>query len=877
MPNRIFLTSTFFLFLSLLWFNIFGQTFDVVNNDQIRFDQAQNTSKFVAYDGEFYCVTYKGYSRINFELYQFTDQWELITPSIPGSSSFTPVDIHEHDGVFYFVGMEGIIIKDQGSSSYITPSNSNLPDSIYKMYVDDDIMVVISEDSLSYKLDGQSNWTKLSIEPFFPGSSGIILDYFDNPLYANGKIHFAGKVFDITTNDIKEEGHIMSKYSKLEEDAVSVYIGEVPKIHIEDSSYYIGNTGICAIGVTQTTYMNNYGRSIFNDQNGNVYYTNRDSYDPLALNIITPTKYHHGVALPMDASSSLFFCYDRATDSLYEFSTGSSFKLSEYLDASASQLQNAVHLDVNNVSTPVRNDGTLFFDLRGREDLYSVPKEECKSPLFAGGLWIGGQDDTAGLHLAAMTYRQRGTDYWPGPLDENDGSFNPQDSVIYNRVWKVNKEDVKKHIQLFNTNGSVAQKDIPESILNWPGNRASGGLLAPFIDLNADGIYQPTQGDYPDVPGDQCVYWVMNDLADEHGETGGLPLGVEVHCFAYAYYCSSIDPSDPEYVLNNTTFYRFLVVNRSANDYSNSIMSIWTDNDIGYFADDYVGCHVLQNFGYGFNGDGYDEFGMGYGENAPMQSNLFLKAPGSKHDGLDGDGDGDTDEDDEIRTLGRFIYYNNNTNPINGNPNTPIQFYNYQRARWMNGSLVEYGGNGITSTNGTKADYMFPGSTDPSHPNESWTEKSSLNTASDRRYISSTFDFDFATGDSVELEIAMVYTHDPSQYDQLPWHLNSISTIKEWYYQGGTPSCFNAASIEPINSEQQQIIVYPVPVNNTFFVRADSMIQKVRVLTINGQTIFSSDASSQEVEIPAAKLISGVYLVEVHTEHGVFCKKIVKL
>lgn len=864
------------IFIVLNAFFIQAQTYSVIDRPEMKFTEAQSNIKFVGNNGEYYCVTFHRNNLQAASLYSFrNNSWEKIDTTI-GSSQFTPMDIVVHDNKFYILGQEGIIIKDGSSYSSIDQSTSNLPSQLHKIYVDDDIMIVVSNDSLSYKLSSQTNFTNIAIAPFVNSSQSLLLSHSDNPIYNNGKIHYDGSIYDITTKTLSKTSKAFVSYNRIGAEILFTARDAYPKVYRNDTFYYLGNAGFCAINVRMPSYISYNGESIFNDKNGNVLYLNYESYDPLALNIISTNSYYHGLELPFDWNLGIKLCYDQTTDTLYELSSGKAFKVSDYITAAINDIEERTHLDVNNVSTPVKNDGTLFFDYRGREDNYRVPKEDCKSPLFAGGLWIGGQDDTAGLHLAAMTYRQRGTDFWPGPLDENDGSFNPQDSITYNRVWKVNKSEVNDHIKRFNSNGSVNPNEIPESILNWPGNRTSGSQLAPYFDQNSNGIYEPDSGDYPKVPGDQCVYWVMNDLASVHGETGGMPLGVEVHCFAYAYYCPTLSTADPDYVLNNTTFYKFLVVNRSENDYFNSVMSIWTDNDIGYYGDDYVGCHVLQNFGYAYNGDAYDEKGMGYGENPPMQSNLFLKAPGMKHDGIDGDNDGTMDEDDEIRTLGRFIYYNNNTNPINGNPNQAIQFYNYQRANWMNGTDVQYGGDGITSTNGTRADYMFPGLTDPDHPNENWTESTSGNIPADRRFVSSSYDFDFASGDSVELEIAMVYTHDPSQYDQMPLHLSSIATIKDWYYNGGNPSCFHPVSVDELDKEEV-LSVYPVPSYDKIKVTASCNITEVKVISIRGEELLHFDANSKSLELPIHNLLKGVYIIQVSTDKGVLSKKILKL
>ena len=72
-------------------------------------------------------------------------------------------------------------------------------------------------------------------------------------------------------------------------------------------------------------------------------------------------------------------------------------------------------LDINNVRTTILNAGDMWWDLsNGR---YEIPKGSGKHSMFAGALWIGGYDDNGQLKVAGQTYRQSGTDYWPGPLD----------------------------------------------------------------------------------------------------------------------------------------------------------------------------------------------------------------------------------------------------------------------------------------------------------------------------------------------------------------------------------------------------------------------------------------------------------------------------
>ena len=92
--------------------------------------------------------------------------------------------------------------------------------------------------------------------------------------------------------------------------------------------------------------------------------------------------------------------------------------------------------------------------------------------------------------------------------------------------------------------------------------------LAPFIDVNCNGIYDPIRdGDYPLMPGaefgrgaDQMIWWVSNDDGNNGNRTlGGRvapSIGMEIQYEAFAYATSD--------AVNNMTFYRQKLINRGS-------------------------------------------------------------------------------------------------------------------------------------------------------------------------------------------------------------------------------------------------------------------------------------------------------------------------
>jgi hypothetical protein len=176
---------------------------------------------------------------------------------------------------------------------------------------------------------------------------------------------------------------------------------------------------------------------------------------------------------------------------------------------------------------------------------------------------------------------------------------------------------------------------IPQNILNWPGNgdvsKSQDFFLAPFYDRNGDGVYDPTQGDYPHFDleneidcktsqrsdritlyGDYNLWWVFNDKGNIHTETGADPIGMEIRAQAFAFSTSD--------EINSMTFYNYEMFNQGSQTLFNTYFAQWVDPDLGCYNDDYVGCDVGRGLGYCYNGNAVDNDcgqAFGYGPNPP--------------------------------------------------------------------------------------------------------------------------------------------------------------------------------------------------------------------------------------------------------------------
>jgi len=292
-------------------------------------------------------------------------------------------------------------------------------------------------------------------------------------------------------------------------------------------------------------------------------------------------------------------------------------------------------LDINNVRARVSANGHHFWDMIG-SPAFEVPKGSQKHTIFTNTLWIGGLDSTNALYLSAERYRQVGADYACGPLSV-DGLLSTDQQTMndYDRVWLIDRFQIDEHIAWANNPSSNPTYSIPTDMLEWP---AHGDLsknqsynLAPYVDVNGNGVYEPHLGDYPQIRGDRCLFFIFNDAGIPNTESGGTPLGIEVHAMAYAFDCPQ------SYAFDHTIFMYYKVINRSGRDYYDTFIGLYADFDIGYHLDDYMRCDVLRGTAFAYNGretDGYGAINQ-YGLNPPAQALVILGGPFMDPDGTD--------------------------------------------------------------------------------------------------------------------------------------------------------------------------------------------------------------------------------------------------
>ena len=446
-------------------------------------------------------------------------------------------------------------------------------------------------------------------------------------------------------------------------------------------------------------------------------------------------------------------------------------------------------LNINNAKVRINAGGDMWWDLPGGSGAkYYIPANGSATSLYAGALWIAGMDINNQLKCAALRFRQGpngggGNDFWTGPLTvDGSASIDAATCMEYDKMYNITRAEVDDFLAHCDDSGIPEPGyEIPANIVNWPAHgdpaRGMSYYLAPFFDRDEDGNYDPSQGDYPYyditnelchtktptmeetmagtvygsilsdqvIKGDQTIWWVFNDKGNSHTETGGSAIGMEIRAQAFAFATND--------EINNMTFYSYEIINRSTYTLTNTYFSPWTDVDLGYAKDDYIGCDVSRGLGYGYNGAPIDGNGEteAYGANPPAVGVDFFQGPYLDPDGLDNPkytwvdtlgytvhgtdtiwnithGDQLCDEsingvnfgngiiDDERFGMRRFVYHDNTQSSVNGDPDYAPEYYLLLRGIWKNGAKMEYGGTavpGAAGTVGPACDFMFPFDSDP--------------------------------------------------------------------------------------------------------------------------------------------------------------------
>ena len=491
-------------------------------------------------------------------------------------------------------------------------------------------------------------------------------------------------------------------------------------------------------------------------------------------------------------------------------------------------------LDVNNVDTQITDGGVFFNNEAISSHGYEIPNGLGTHTIYSLGFWFAGLDANGQLKLSAQRYMNL-SDQFKGPLT-TDGSAQADASGAWlTALFPISQLEIADHLANYMNPGYVPSM----SIVNWPAHGdVSLGFdfhLAPFVDADGDGNYNPMAGDYPCIRGDQAVYVIMNDKGDVH-DSGGDPIGIEMHYMLYQY------AGIPE--IDNTTFIHLRLINRGTQTLNDFKVSTFMDGDIGYYGDDYFGSDVDRNMMFFYNGDNFDEFGggtVGY-ENAPPAVGIVSLA-------------------NDYESIG-----------VGDAQNTAAQYWSNMNAR--DASDLDW----VDPITSNPTNFMFP--SNPADVSEMNSEVALVNPPGDRRGVATIGVGTLDPFSEHTFDFAVVYKRDIASNNNIDnaGDLKDVAdVVQEFYDTTFVDDCLVNNTLGVDDLTEAEFSVYPNPSKGEFIISlvtefsdAHAILQDISGRVVVDRLNLTSKETSIRIDQPA-----GLYLLHLIIDGHSVTKRII--
>jgi hypothetical protein len=562
----------------------------------------------------------------------------------------------------------------------------------------------------------------------------------------------------------------------------------------------------------------------------------------------------------------------------------------------------------NNFRWNQTTNGSLFYKPDPGLPGLEVPIGESNHSIFASTLWLGGINQNDELKISFRRFCQNENENcyenW-GPLKLNGELSSPEEAEPYNTIWFVTTDQIQQHIDYSNClndpgcdeGSEFPNYEIPADFLTWPAHGTEGYAenLAPFADRNGNGTYDPEAGDHPVICGDFSSYAIWNDLGSENILQDGFEIGLEVHTTVYGY-------ASTEGAEFNTLYVQHKLHNRGSETLTETYTGFWTDFDLGNYTDDYVRTDVERSMFYAYNGDVFDDgsdVGPGYGSDLPAMGIKILSGPLKNENEIDDEpqfeefyanetsGFNDGIIDNERLGLHSSMNYNNGTGPgATQDPQIGIEYYNYMRSIWRDGTPLSFGGIGYDPEDvaATLANYTFPGTSDPllagtegidpNYPLEGgWTEENTGNPSGDRRMIGSSGPFTFAPGDVQYIDLAYIFARESHDEEE-----TVIETLQRYADEVEGMHCEPLPLIvlsDEVTNEPKPLSIYPNPAHAEIAFDLPIEQATLTIFDITGKEVKQAQLQGGNQRLNIENLESGVYLIRVESADSVYHGKFV--
>lgn len=464
-----------------------------------------------------------------------------------------------------------------------------------------------------------------------------------------------------------------------------------------------------------------------------------------------------------------------------------------------------------------------------------------------------------------------------GPFT-NVASYNSKIRSIYSRGNFVSKKLIQDHIDSLNFGSSSY---IPgHGIREWPAHGdvsiGQAANVAPFVDVNNNGNYEPMLGDYPKIFGDECYLAIGHLPSNQVGSAE-----IELHSYRFTFSC------DTGSVIKKTIFQRNHFIPRGM-ALDSVYVGVNVDFDIGSATDDYAGTNVELGMIYGYNG-GLNDLGPGgFGTQIPAYGVITLEGAKQEDDGQDnaigagpnesinGLGYNDGILDNERLGLISSVAYSNGSSFPNVDPNTLVHQFNHAQGIYSTGipQVLNSGGVPYKHSYYGTSDPLFYSSQGVDHGNSN-SELTSSNASGDRRMSGYSGPTSAQIDDTISTLIAFLYGVDSVNIspDNSVANLFQDAALLKSYYTANNAGCgisFGTIQedLDIQENEINNIVLYPNPTKDKFTLDGMEGNTKVILMDMNGSVLKTINSDQTNLEMDLSDFTNGMYFVRLQTEKG---------
>lgn len=471
----------------------------------------------------------------------------------------------------------------------------------------------------------------------------------------------------------------------------------------------------------------------------------------------------------------------------------------------------------NQVNTTVSDGGTQFaqwdtmFQSYGQWH-YDVDNEPNLFSMGGFSMWYGARDEFGAPKVSTPTHFYEKY-VFKGPMSELGSASG---NYWFTSIFPITKDEINYHVSNYMTPGYQP----PANIASWPahGDQSAGENLyiAPFVDVDNNGLYQPENGDYPCIKGDQAVFIINNDISHYDGcgvNNNNHGIGIEMQTMIYHY-------NTPE--LERTTFIDTKVINKSGRDYTDFRAGAFWSPVIGNGSNDRTATDINRKMVFNYNGTPSDldtsNNNPGFGTTPPATGVVSLNRPVDRSRIFDG--------------------YANYPYAL---PSFPPESMSLLEGNFLDGSP-------------NPNQYAFAG--DPS------TGTGSLDSTYGWRYQLMTFDVGNLNHlDTALFHIAIVQARGDSHIHSIEKLYNSVDEVQN-FYDNLSEGCEQPVlSTDDLQLLNEDVIISPNPANDFFTIQIPEnwSVSTITLSDASGRIVQTIQVTDSTVKIDISEEQPGAY------------------